>query len=208
MNKSGTSELQQMENQFQLTNNREIITYLVKQFPNCFSLEGSAKPLKIGIFQDILSRLDDNTALSKTRLRTALRAYTSSWRYLYSIKEGIHRVDLDGNPNEVVTQTHLEHAQQQLKESKEKAKKYAAEKRKNLAKSSKTSSNEILPKKSPVIPVIGDLVKVVIGGKPITVQVVNIEKDHLKVKANTGMEMTVKIDHILSPKKSINKKSR
>ena len=108
-----------MENQFQLTNSKEIIIYLAQQFPNCFTIEGEAKPLKIGIFQDILSRLENSEVLSKTKLRVALRGYTMGWRYLYSIKEGTHRVDLDGNPTEVITKEQEEHAQQQLKESKE-----------------------------------------------------------------------------------------
>ncbi len=32
--------------------------------------------------------------LSKTQLRSALRLYTSSWRYLYGVKPGATRVDL------------------------------------------------------------------------------------------------------------------
>ena len=111
-----------MENQFQLTNTKEIINYLNQQFPNCFTIEGEAKPLKIGIFQDIISRLENSELLSKTKLRIALRAYTMGWRYLYCIKEGANRVDLDGNPTEVITKEQMEHAQQQLKERTEQAK--------------------------------------------------------------------------------------
>ena len=75
-----------MENQFQLTSSKDIINYLAQQFPNCFTLEGEAKPLKIGIFQDIIAHLENSEILSKTKLRIALRTYTMSWRYLYSIK--------------------------------------------------------------------------------------------------------------------------
>jgi ProP effector len=46
--------------------------------------------------------------LSKTQLRSALRLYTSSWRYLYGIKPGATRVDLDGNPCGELDEQHVE----------------------------------------------------------------------------------------------------
>ncbi|MDI9730686.1 RNA chaperone ProQ, partial [Stutzerimonas stutzeri] len=70
---------------------------LAQRFPHCFSAEGEARPLKIGIFQDLVERVQGLNSLSKTQLRSALRLYTSSWRYLYRIKAGATRVDLDGN---------------------------------------------------------------------------------------------------------------
>ncbi|MWP48617.1 MULTISPECIES: RNA chaperone ProQ [unclassified Gilliamella] len=181
-----------MESQFQLTNSKEIIAYLAQQFPNCFTLEGEAKPLKIGIFQDILSCLDNGEILSKTKLRAALRAYTMSWRYLYSIKEGINRVDLDGNPHEVINQEQMEYAQQQLKESKEKAKMRFKERAKGKRKTTHSPF-----KKSNTLKV-GDFVKVIVGNKPIKVQIINIEKEHIKVKVGVGMELTVKPEHIIN----------
>ena len=115
-----------------LTKSKDVIAYLAEQFPNCFSLKGDAKPLKIGIFEDLAKRLEDDEKVSKTRLRTALRHYTNSWRYLYSIKAGEARVDLDGNEADKVTEEHQEHAQESLKESKAKAAQKAKEK--NAAK--------------------------------------------------------------------------
>ncbi|OCG40783.1 hypothetical protein A9G29_08090 [Gilliamella sp. Fer2-1] len=181
-----------MESQFQLTNSKEIIVYLSQQFPNCFTLEGEAKPLKIGIFQDILSRLNENEALSKTKLRAALRAYTMSWRYLYSIKEGANRVDLDGNPNEVINQEQMEHAQQQLKESKEKAKERFKEQAKEKRKTTRAPSKKTKILKN------GDFIRVLIGKKPIKAQIINIEKEQIKVKIGAGMELTVKPEHIIN----------
>ncbi|MCO6524034.1 MAG: hypothetical protein J6562_03295, partial [Candidatus Schmidhempelia sp.] len=64
---------------------KDIIFYLATQFPQCFSVEGEAKQLKIGIFQDIVDRLDHDNLFSKVKLRAALRTYTLSWRYLHSI---------------------------------------------------------------------------------------------------------------------------
>lgn len=181
-----------MEKQFQLTNSKEIIVYLALQFPKCFSLEGEAKPLKIGIFQDILSRLDGKEKLSKTKLRIALRVYTNNWRYLYCLKTGVHRVDLDGNEGEIITQQQMDYAQQQLKESKGKAKENF-KKRTDLKPNLVHSSLQKAPKTLQ----IGDFVKVSLSNKTLKVQIVNIEKDHIKVKVGSGMQLTVKPEHII-----------
>ncbi|AKE95675.1 RNA chaperone ProQ [Cronobacter sakazakii] len=107
-----------MENQPKLNSSKEVIAFLAERFPQCFSAEGEARPLKIGIFQDLVERVEGEMNLSKTQLRSALRLYTSSWRYLYGIKPGATRVDLDGNPCGVLEEQHVEHARKQLEEAK------------------------------------------------------------------------------------------
>ena len=107
-----------MENQPKLNSSKEVIAFLAERFPHCFSAEGEARPLKIGIFQDLVERVEGEMSLSKTQLRSALRLYTSSWRYLYGIKAGATRVDLDGNPSGVLDEQHVEHARKQLEEAK------------------------------------------------------------------------------------------
>gem|GEM_PF-5016286 len=69
-----------MENQPKLNSSKEVIAFLAERFPQCFSAEGEARPLKIGIFQDLVERVGGEMNLSKTQLRAALRLYTSSWR--------------------------------------------------------------------------------------------------------------------------------
>ncbi len=107
-----------MENQPKLNSNKEVIAFLAERFPLCFTAEGEARPLKIGIFQDLVERVQGEDNLSKTQLRSALRLYTSSWRYLYGIKLGAQRVDLDGNPCGELEAQHVEHARKQLEEAK------------------------------------------------------------------------------------------
>jgi ProP effector len=107
-----------MENQPKLNSSKEVIAFLAERFPQCFSAEGEARPLKIGIFQDLVTRVEGEMSLSKTQLRSALRLYTSSWRYLYGIKAGATRVDLDGNPCGELDEQHVTHARQQLEEAK------------------------------------------------------------------------------------------
>jgi ProP effector len=99
---------------------KEIIAYLAEKFPACFSMEGHAKPLKIGIFQDLAEKLIDDETVSKTRLRQALRHYTSSWRYLKAIKVGSFRIDIDGNDSAEIDQEQADYASKTLKESQEK----------------------------------------------------------------------------------------
>ncbi|WP_387690618.1 RNA chaperone ProQ [Photorhabdus sp. RM71S] len=118
-----------MENQPKLNSSKEIIAFLAERFPLCFVAEGEARPLKIGIFQDIVERIQDEECLSKTQLRSALRLYTSSWRYLYGVKEGAQRVDLDGNSCGELEAEHIEHALQQLTEAKARVQAQRAEQR-------------------------------------------------------------------------------
>ena len=71
-----------MDNPQKFSNSKEVINFLSESFPACFSVTGEAKPLKIGIFQDLAERLKEEERVSKTLLRSSLRHYTNSWRYL------------------------------------------------------------------------------------------------------------------------------
>jgi ProP effector len=133
------------------TTTKEIIAYLAEKFPACFSVEGPAKPLKVGIFQDLATALEGDETVSKTRLRQALRHYTSSWRYLKSVKAGIHRIDIEGAEGDVIDQAQADYAAQQLKESKDKfANKLTQDKSDQKAykgdKPSKTGTSKPQPK--------------------------------------------------------------
>jgi ProP effector len=104
-----------------LANVKEVLAYLAQTYPLCFSVKGDAKPLKIGIFQDLSVKLADDSLVSKTQLRQALRVYTSSWRYLQAIQVGVARVDLAGVAGEPIDQQQAEHALTTLTDSKQKA---------------------------------------------------------------------------------------
>lgn len=129
------------------TSTKEIIAYLSEKFPACFSLEGPAKPLKVGIFQDLSEKLTEDESVSKTRLRQALRHYTSSWRYLKAVKVGAFRVDIDGKDVSEIDQAQAEHASKTLKESQEKYSKPKGKKPSEANKKvhDKTSSNTKKP---------------------------------------------------------------
>lgn len=144
-----------MEKSAKFSTSKEVIAYLAEQFPACFTLEGDARPLKIGIFEDLAARLADDENVSKTRIRSALRLYTSSWRYLRSVKAGIQRVDLDGADAGLVESDHESHAVEQLQASQARAKARKAElaaeskppatksrKQQNKAKHTKVKANK------------------------------------------------------------------
>ena len=125
------------EQNVKATNVKDVLAYLAEKFPACFSLTGEAKPLKIGIFQDLAEQLQADVTVSKTQLRQALRVYTSSWRYLEATKEGIARVDLEGVNGDLIDAAQAEHASKTLEESKAKA----AEKRK--ARIAEAKANQV-----------------------------------------------------------------
>lgn len=109
-----------VETETKRTSTKEIIAYLAEKFPACFSIDSAAKPLKVGIFQDLAEKLTDDETVSKTRLRQALRHYTSSWRYLKAIKLGAFRVDINGEQAAEIDQEQADYAAKTLKESQEK----------------------------------------------------------------------------------------
>jgi len=136
-----------MENQPKLNSSKEVIAFLAQQFPQCFCIEGEAKPLKIGIFQDIVERVPGDSAISKTQLRSALRLYTSSWRYLHGIKAGASRVDLDGNACGELDEQHVEHARKQLEEAKARVQAQRAQQRARKAETGEEPAEARKPRK-------------------------------------------------------------
>ncbi|WP_070963396.1 RNA chaperone ProQ [Vibrio sonorensis] len=205
-----------MENTEKLKNSKEVIAYVAECFPKCFTLEGEAKPLKIGIFQDLAERLGDDPKVSKTQLRAALRQYTSSWRYLHGVKPGAVRVDLDGNPCGELDEEHVEHAKTALAESKAKVQarrkeqnKKAREEGKENAKAKKPQNrrpqgNKPAKAKKPVETralnadefIVGKQVNVNMGKGNMAATIVEINKEDVRVQLINGLQMVVKAEHL------------
>lgn len=207
-----------MDNPQKFSNSKEVIGFLVEQFPACFSNKGDAKPLKIGIFQDLAERLENEERVSKTLLRSSLRHYTNSWRYLHCIKKGAQRIDLDGKDVGAIEDEHVEHAKKQLDESKAKV----AEKRKEQ----KAAGVEVkgaykkkeAPKFKPTSKVIkkeptkvkqapaerleekhivaGTAVTVKIGKSPMPATITDVSKDGIQVQLDTGMVVKVQLENL------------
>lgn len=207
-----------MENTEKLKNSKEVIAYIAECFPKCFTLEGEAKPLKIGIFQDLAERLGEDPKVSKTQLRAALRQYTSSWRYLHGVKPGAVRVDLDGNACGELEEQHVEHAQAALAESKArvdarrkeqgkkareeakakpKAKKAAQPRRPQQNKGPKPESKPVETRalNSDEI-VVGKEVNINMGKGNMAATIVEINKEDVRVQLGNGLQMVVKAEHL------------
>ncbi|AUI86167.1 RNA chaperone ProQ [Vibrio azureus] len=203
-----------------LKNSKEVIAYIAECFPNCFTLEGEAKPLKIGIFQDLAERLNEDEKVSKTQLRAALRQYTSSWRYLHGVKAGATRVDLDGNPCGELEEEHVEHAKTTLAESKakvqarrkeqaQKAREENKAKAKPAAKKPQQARRPNKPKtqKQQAKPVetralnadeitIGNAINVNMGQGNMAATIVEVNKEDVRVQLANGLQMVVKAEHL------------
>jgi ProP effector len=76
---------------------QNIIGILAEKFPKCFFVyERRRKPIKIGIFQDLLDELGDS--IPESDLSLALRLYTGNRYYLSrASREGAARIDLNGD---------------------------------------------------------------------------------------------------------------
>ena len=216
-----------METEIKRINTKDIITYLTEKFPQCFSVKGAVKPLKIGIFQDLAEKLEGDETVSKTRLRQALRHYTSSWRYLKAIKVGASRVDIDGVEVAEIDEEQANYASKTLKESQEKfgnkksqdkaAKKpykakEAATKDSGQAKrdTAKFKSVKSAPRKTvkkdlpPLKPVesatisVGSQVKVQLGNSPMNATITEIAGKDISVQLDSGMVIKTQMQNIYS----------
>jgi ProP effector len=208
-----------MDNTEKLKTSKEVIAYIAECFPKCFTLEGEAKPLKIGIFQDLAERLNEDEKVSKTQLRAALRQYTSSWRYLHGVKPGSVRVDLDGNECGELEQEHVDHAQKALAESKarvaarrkeqadkvrEEQKEKRAKLKKEKAPARKPKPRVEQPKQAPVETrvllaeeiSVGKNVNLNMGNGNMAATIVEVNKDDVRVQLNNGLQMVVKAEHL------------
>jgi ProP effector len=76
----------------------EVVGVICQRFPATFFIH-KPKPLKIGIYDDLLAV----GVLDEKGLSAFLRAYCKLGRYLAVVVPGAQRVDLDGNPTGEVT---------------------------------------------------------------------------------------------------------
>ncbi|QMT60366.1 MULTISPECIES: ProQ/FinO family protein [unclassified Legionella] len=96
-----------------------VIDWLIEHFPNAFFKKGNQiKPLKIGIFDDIIDFYErlDTPPFSKKAIREALSYYSASPAYLNCQKENAARIDIYGNEVDVVTQEQARYAHQRYLE--------------------------------------------------------------------------------------------
>ena len=139
---------------------------LRKAFPKFFFSAEQEKPLKIGIFHDLLARNSElSPTLDKKILKVFLAIYTASISYRAAIiTPNAHRIDLDGNTSQPITDKEryraktsvkkirwaleyegfeAEYAQIKAKLAEEQSKKVKAVKEKEVAKESHDKPSSI-----------------------------------------------------------------
>lgn len=97
----------------------EIIAWLIEHFPQAFFKKANQiKPLKIGIFDDIIDFYErlETPPFSKKSLREGLSYYSASPAYLRCQKPNVARVDIYGNEVDIVTPDQAKYAQQRFQE--------------------------------------------------------------------------------------------
>lgn len=97
----------------------QIIDWLIEHFPGAFFKKGNQiKPLKIGIFDDIIEFYErlDTPPFSKKALREALSYYSASPIYLSCQIADAARVDIYGNEVDVVTADQAKYAHQKFQD--------------------------------------------------------------------------------------------
>ena len=93
---------------------QQLLKRLIQDFPNCFSLE-YPKPLKQKIHADIQNHFGEELSNHQLKdLRGCLCRYTNSKQYHQSMLVASHRIDLNGNSVEEISQEHREHSKQRL----------------------------------------------------------------------------------------------
>ncbi len=91
----------------------QTIDWLSENFPAAFFKKANhIKPLKIGIFDDIIDFYErlDSPPFSKKVLREALNYYSASPAYLNCQKKDAARVDLFGNEVDIVSEDQAKYA--------------------------------------------------------------------------------------------------
>lgn len=86
---------------------------LLKTLQSSFPVFNDYAPLAIGIDKQLLTRRPD---IERKVLRIALGMHTNSLRYLKTMEKATHRLDLDGNVGDEVTDEHRKHASEILRE--------------------------------------------------------------------------------------------
>ena len=105
----------------------DALNWLACEFPHAFDNRESIRPLSLGIMDDILESADKAAQLgiSKSKLREAVVIFTRRVDYLACLKAREMRVNLQGQPTEMVNDEDAERAAMKLRKRIEKSMKNA-----------------------------------------------------------------------------------
>jgi ProP effector len=111
------------------------LNWLSSRFPKAFDTECHIQALKIGIMDDILKYAPEaeKDGISKAKLREAVVVFTRRLDYLACLKSPGFRINLEGEPVEVISEVDRQKAALKIKTSIEKS-----------IKKQKESNNELI----------------------------------------------------------------
>ena len=195
---------------------KETLELLYKTFPKAFVKDGEVKPLKIGIFDDLKERIASVEGLSITKVRAALRMYTARLKYLYSVKEGVARLDLDGNATEdLVNAQHESYAKERIAEINSKRKPQKPKNNAGKKNFVKKPFNGNKPQAKKPFKIEGDKANVEDLKQGTEVLVLSSEqhcvrgvvaqdaaKDTVYVTLKSGLTVNLQLQRVLLPKKA------
>lgn len=216
-----SNEGDKSDKESRLAHVKEALGLLYVNFPKAFIKEGNVKPLKIGIFNDLKGKIEGIEGLTLSKVRAALRMYTSQLRYLHSVVEGAKRIDLEGNEIEdIITSEHVEYAKGRISEinakskpkSQKSFKKFASKNNENGDKE-RAKPSVIYRKKTMKIagdkPTAADLkqgveVLVLSSEKKFVRGVVakDCEKESVMITLKSGLTVNLPFDRVLLPKRN------
>lgn len=119
----------------------EALAWLATTFPQAFDNSVKIRPLKIGIMEDVLESAEKaaQCGISKSKLREAVVLFTRRLDYLICLKAREMRIDLNGNPVDLVSEEEAEKAAIKIKKRIEKGMKISS--KNSQDKNTKLKSN-------------------------------------------------------------------
>lgn len=105
--------------------NMAALQLLMDAYPDVFNRD-NIRPLKIGIQEDLVA--DEKVA--KNKIKRALASYVRSLGYIRSIREGVERIDINGQAAGQVTAEEALHAKNKLRDLNKKRREQQAEREK------------------------------------------------------------------------------
>jgi ProP effector len=161
---------------------RPIIAVLAERFPAAFFVfEQRRRPLKLGIYDDLIERLGGE--LSDLDLSAALRCYCGNSTYLNHCREGVGRLDLDGNVCGTVSAEHAENARKRLEGRRAKR----AAKTDHLGHMAKTPPAPIAAPIPPAIEATDQEIQVPEGSDSTPIGLVSVEESKPKPPKRLGL---------------------
>ncbi|MCV6590873.1 MAG: ProQ/FinO family protein [Marinobacterium sp.] len=112
--------------------NMAALQLLIDAYPEVFNRD-NIRPLKIGIQEDLVA--DEKVA--KNKIKRALASYVRSLGYIRTIREGVDRIDINGQPAGKVTADEALHAKNTLRDINKKRRQQQAEREKQKAEQEK-----------------------------------------------------------------------